>query len=259
MIEQHLDHVWLDATGLEQFGTRFPTIDADLVAIGLDPARDWLPVAPAAHHQCGGVVTDLDGATSLPGLWAAGEISCTGVHGANRLASNSLLEGMVFGARVVEAIDAGVDGPSSTGAMRAVLDRDPRALAEGYDDVIGGRVLPRPEELAPTDDANAEPGRTTTSEADVAADRRQLQRVMTVEAGVLRNAGSVERARKEVASILASNPPSRDPATCELRNLAEVGSVLLAAAAARTESRGAHSRTDFPDRDPDQRVRLVFR
>jgi L-aspartate oxidase len=258
MIEQHLDHVWLDATGLEQFGTRFPTIDADLVAIGLDPARDWLPVAPAAHHQCGGVVTDLDGATTLPGLWAAGEISCTGVHGANRLASNSLLEGMVFGARVVEAIDAGVDGPNSTGAMRAVLDHDLHAVAGGYDDVIGGRVLPRPEELVPTIDANTEPIRTTTSESDVTADRRQLQRVMTIEAGVLRNADSLDRARKEVASILASNPSSLEPATCELRNLAEVGSVLLAAAAARTESRGAHSRTDFPDRDPDQRVRLVI-
>jgi len=139
-----------------------------------------------------------------------------------------------------------------------VLDHDLHAVAGGYDDVIGGRVLPRPEELVPTIDANTEPIRTTTSESDVTADRRQLQRVMTIEAGVLRNADSLDRARKEVASILASNPSSLEPATCELRNLAEVGSVLLAAAAARTESRGAHSRTDFPDRDPDQRVRLVI-
>jgi L-aspartate oxidase len=254
MIEQHLDHVWLDATGLEHFGTRFPTIAADLVAIGLDPAHDWLPVAPAAHHQCGGVVTDLDGATTLPGLWAAGEISCTGVHGANRLASNSLLEGMVFGARVVEAIDAGVDGPSPTGAMRAALDPDSPA-ARGDADVIGGRVLPRPEELG----SNTEAGGVPAAEPDVAADRVQLQRVMTTEAGVLRNADSVDRARKEVAAILASTPPSTDTAVCELRNLAEVGSVLLAAAAARTESRGAHSRTDFPQRDPHLRVRLVVR
>ncbi len=71
---------------------------------GLDPAVDWLPIAPAAHYISGGVITDLDGASALPGLWAAGEASCTGVHGANRLASNSLLEGMVFGARVAEAL-----------------------------------------------------------------------------------------------------------------------------------------------------------
>ena len=75
--------------------------------VGLDPATDWLPIAPAAHYLCGGVVTDLDGATALPGLWAAGEVACSGVHGANRLASNSLLEGMVFAPRVVEAIERG--------------------------------------------------------------------------------------------------------------------------------------------------------
>ena len=81
-------------------------------APGSTPPRDFLPIAPAAHYQCGGVVTDLDGASTLPGLWAAGEVACTGVHGANRLACNSLLEGMVFGPRVIEAIGRGVDGPS---------------------------------------------------------------------------------------------------------------------------------------------------
>ena len=75
-------------------------------------------MAPAAHYLCGGVLTDLDGATALPGLWAAGEVACTGVHGANRLASNSLLEGMVFGARAVEAVLTGKDGPAATGALR---------------------------------------------------------------------------------------------------------------------------------------------
>ena len=86
---------------------------ASLAAVGLDPAVDWLPIAPAAHYLSGGVVTDLEGATALPGLWAAGEAACTGVHGANRLASNSLLEGMVFGARLAEAIDGGRDGPDA--------------------------------------------------------------------------------------------------------------------------------------------------
>ena len=105
------------------FDQRFPTIAASLPAIGLDPAVDWLPIAPAAHHLSGGVVTDLCGATALPGLWAAGEAACTGVHGANRLASNSLLEGMVFGARLAEAIADGGDGPAPTGVMRCAAGR----------------------------------------------------------------------------------------------------------------------------------------
>ncbi len=107
MVEQGVDHLWLDATGLERFSPRFPTIAASLASIGLDPQKDWLPIAPAAHHLSGGVLTDLWGATALPGLWAVGEVACTGVHGANRLASNSLLEGMVFGARLAERIPGG--------------------------------------------------------------------------------------------------------------------------------------------------------
>jgi L-aspartate oxidase len=86
MTEEGSDHVRLDATGLEDFGRRFPTIATALDEAGFDPAVDWLPVAPAAHYLSGGVLVDLDGATALPGLWAAGEVACTGVHGANRLA-----------------------------------------------------------------------------------------------------------------------------------------------------------------------------
>ncbi len=122
MAAQGVGHMWLDATGLESFGERFPTVAASLHAAGLDPAVDWLPIAPAAHYLSGGVVTDLDGASALAGLWAVGEVACTGVHGANRLASNSLLEGMVFGARLAEAIGAGRDGPQDTGVMRALAD-----------------------------------------------------------------------------------------------------------------------------------------
>src|SRR5262249_5197727 len=125
MADQGVDHLWLDATGLERFSTRFPTIAASLSSIGLDPERDWLPIAPAAHHLSGGVVTDLYGATALPGLWAVGEVACTGVHGANRLASNSLLEGMVFGARLAERIADGGAGPEHSGALRALLGDAP--------------------------------------------------------------------------------------------------------------------------------------
>ena len=105
---------------------RFPTIWRACQTVGLDPTRDWLPVAPAAHYLCGGVCTDLDGATTLPGLWACGEVACTGVHGANRLASNSLLENLVFAARVVEAIIRGKDSPDATGVLRGIDFDTPR-------------------------------------------------------------------------------------------------------------------------------------
>ena len=100
---------------------RFPTIWEACQTAGLDPTQEWLPVAPAAHYLSGGVVTDLDGASTLPHLWACGETACSGVHGANRLASNSLLDGLVFGRRVVAAIVAGKVGAESTGAMAGVL------------------------------------------------------------------------------------------------------------------------------------------
>ena len=110
--EDGVDHVWLDVSAVD--GLRQPLPDPGRGGAGPRPrpGRDWLPVAPAAHYLCGGVLTDLDGATALPGLWAAGETACTGVHGANRLASNSLLEGMVFGARAVEAVLRGKTGPA---------------------------------------------------------------------------------------------------------------------------------------------------
>ena len=111
------DHVWLDATMIDDFEHHFPTIWFSCLRADLDPTEEWLPVAPAAHYLSGGVVADLDGATTLDHLWACGETACSGVHGANRLASNSLLDGLVFGRRVVEAILAGKETAESTGAM----------------------------------------------------------------------------------------------------------------------------------------------
>ncbi|RQX58400.1 L-aspartate oxidase, partial [Micromonospora chalcea] len=104
------DHVFLDARHLggDFLARRFPTIVASCLAIGVDPATDLIPVAPAAHYASGGVRTDLRGRTSIPGLYACGEVACTGVHGANRLASNSLLEGLVFSRRIAEDIAAGL-------------------------------------------------------------------------------------------------------------------------------------------------------
>ena len=129
LVSRGLDHLWLDATAIDDFPVRFPTIWRSAAGVGLDPTRDWLPVAPAAHYLCGGVCTDLDGATTLPGLWACGEVACSGVHGANRLASNSLLDGLVFAPRVVDAIVDGKDGSEPTGVLRVRLDRERVAVA----------------------------------------------------------------------------------------------------------------------------------
>ncbi len=257
MRAQGVEHLWLDATGLDRFSRRFPTVAHALREVGLDPATAWLPIAPAAHYTCGGIVTDLRGATSLPGLWAAGEVACTGVHGANRLASNSLLEGMVFGPRVIEAIDEGRRGAEATGAMRSVL--------EAHTAEIGGRPVPGD----PLGSARAHGGIATESAddlltIDVAAERAELQAVMTADAGVLRDAGTLAQAAAALGA-LAETVDADAPFGCtaaaavahhELRNLLAVGLALIAAAAERTESRGAHTRTDHPDRGP-ARTRLL--
>ena len=234
MEEMGVDHCWLDATGLENFAARFPTIFASVTSVGLDPAVDWLPIAPAAHYLSGGVLTDLDGATSLPRLWACGEVACTGVHGANRLASNSLLEGMVFAARVVEAIEQGKEAASSTGAMRAVASSHPHLHAPAPAFGSGHSV-----------------------DADKLRDR--LQRAMTAGAGVLRTAGSLDTARSVLDDVASAiSPESGEVADLELANLLRSGSALIAAARARAETRGAHTRTDFPSESPALRRRLVL-
>lgn len=109
------EHVWLDATGVPDVAARFPTVAAACAAIGVDLARDPVPVRPAAHYSCGGVVTDTRGRTGVPGLWAAGEVARTGLHGANRLASNSLLEALVVGRRAAEDVVRALAGPRRLG------------------------------------------------------------------------------------------------------------------------------------------------
>lgn len=252
MLELDVDHCFLDARHLDHFAERFPTIASALAEAGLDPATDLLPIAPAAHYHCGGILTDLYGATTLPGLWAAGEAADAGVHGANRLASNSLLDGMVFGFRCVEAIEEGRVGPTPTGAMRAVLVRDGYSPADDLWHGLPGRFLPKPELPAPA----AEPTSSPTSVAEI---REAVQATLTRHAGVLRTAGSLAQARAELLQHAVGLAPAEvaGPDELEVRNLVEVGLALLAAAEARTESRGCHSRTDHPDADDDLLVRFV--
>ena len=217
--EQGADHLWLDATSIGGFEVRFPTIWRACRAVGLDPLHDWLPVAPAAHYLCGGVCTDLDGATNLPGLWACGETACSGVHGANRLASNSLLDGLVFARRAIDAIARGKDEPDENGVLRSVASYRPGA-------------------------SPAAPGETPIV-------REDLQRLMTRDAGVVRDAASLERAATELAAMTGAADP-------EIRNLVTVSGALVDAARARTESRGTHTRLDFPEPSSEFLGRLVF-
>src|SRR5688572_501300 len=226
MLEQDVEHLWLDATGLDRFAERFPTITAELAKVGLEPAVDWLPIAPAAHYSCGGILADLNGASSLPGLWVAGEASCNGVMGANRLASNSLLDGMVFGPRVVEAIERGVDGPEATGAMRSLLG--------------GGEIGGRPIEVP-------------AAGAGTVPDLGTLQRTMTAHAGVLRSAASLQ----EAAAACAGQVAGDDPGAWELRNVATVGRLLCAGALVRQESRGSHTRVEFDEPRDELRLRFI--
>ncbi len=245
MTEQGVDHLWLDATGLERFGQRFPTIAASLTSIGLDPETDWLPIAPAAHHLSGGVVTDLWGATALPGLWAVGEVACTGVHGANRLASNSLLEGMVFGARLAERIAAAHVGPEASGAMRVVLGGE-------APDGIGWTLLDdAPRQWPPREHSDG-------PAPDVPKLRDALQQTLTGGAGVVRSASTLTAAATAMdhfAEALGDRTVSVRAG--ELANLVQLADALLASAMARVESRGAHSRSEFPATEPSWRRRLL--
>ncbi len=280
--EEGSDHVWLDATGLDHFDRRFPTLASSLADAGLDAARDWLPIAPAAHYVSGGVVTDCDGATFLPGLWAAGEVACTGVHGANRLASNSLLEGMVFAARLSDAIAAGREGPSASGAMRALVAGPSEGTSDldkigschleagGGSPVIGelGQIVGgESADRLGREQVPASRGRSGGKEIpgkEIAEDRLSLQRAMTSGAGVLRSAASLEESASELirctAGFMAREPePGCEHAWYELRNLATAATAVLGAAWRREETRGAHARVDHPDIDPRWLCRIVQR
>ncbi|WP_028929436.1 L-aspartate oxidase [Pseudonocardia asaccharolytica] len=217
LAETGADCVWLEATGIEDFTIRFPTVSAACRAAGVDPVREPIPVAPAAHYACGGVVTDVDGRTAVPGLYAAGEIARTGLHGANRLASNSLLEGLVVGGRAARAVAADLSGP-----RRAA----------------GAAVLGSP--------------------ATGIADRATVQRAMSVNAGIGRDAAGLAAASDAVEAATLFGAPV-DRSGVEDAALTLLAQAVLVAAGTRTETRGCHVRTDFPERDDLwQRASLVI-
>lgn len=205
-------HVYLDLSHLdaEMVRQRFPNITRTCAAYGLDITRDLLPVAPAAHYMMGGVKTNLHGETSIEGLYACGEVACQGVHGANRLASNSLLDGLVFGGRIVERVAQGPAAPArrpdfSCSELGEALDLDTGDL------------------------------------------RRRLKQVMSRHVGPIRDARGLEEALSFFAcwSFLEKHRAA-GVEEMELRNMLLVGQLMTQAALLRTESRGGHYRRDYP-------------
>ncbi|WP_421732231.1 L-aspartate oxidase [Cellulomonas sp.] len=229
MKETGSDHVWLDARhlGADFLRARFPTINERLLEHGIDMTTDLVPVAPAQHYHSGGVVTDLVGRTSLPGLYAVGEVACTGVHGANRLASNSLLEGLVFATRAARHIAEQVH----LGALPALTP------------------VPRPGDEALV----------------AAASRARVQRIASDGPGPLRSGDGLRRAADLLASVPTDAHRRTDEgrllavpqvAEWETTNVHQVATVLTDAALEREESRGGHARSDFPDTEKAWQVRL---
>lgn len=209
-------HVFLDLRHLDPdfVRNRFPTIYATCISYGLDITKEMIPVHPAAHYIMGGVKTDLDGRTSLKGVYAAGEVSCTGVHGANRLASNSLLEGLVFGHR----------------AGKAIL-KDSLPMSRKFPKKIKAESK-------------------TPSQEVVNELRRQVASLMWQGAGISRNGSGLENLYSELLNLEAifGKPPFERRAR-ETWNMIQVGKTITISANYRTESRGAHFREDFPKKD----------
>jgi L-aspartate oxidase len=214
MVRCDQPHVWLDARHLGEahLRARFPTIWERCMEAGYDLSADLVPVAPAAHYMVGGVRVDLDGRTSLPGLYAAGEVTASGLHGANRLASNSLLEGVVFSRRIA------------------------RVLRDGVRTERAARIVSAPVESA--------------AAFTIGSARATLQQTMTSFAGMVRAEGGLSEAAVVLAGLSRLLDVSlRRAEEYEVQNMVTVAALITHAARIRAETRGAHSRVDFPERD----------
>jgi L-aspartate oxidase len=204
---------------------RFPGISHFLAKYRLELDRDLIPVRPAAHYLMGGILTDVHGRTTLPGLYAAGEAACTGVHGANRLASNSLLEGLVFGALAADAM-------ASDSSRLPPLEQahvDPSAS-----DAVGNTL-----------DANTERW------------IEDLRANMWKHAGLLRDANGLETMQHTLDALAGTMPRGLTRRAIEARNLHTIASIITASALGRHESRGAHYRNDYPRRDAEARHSIM--
>lgn len=198
---------WLDARAVSDFRGLFPGITAMLARHGLNPTTDLLPVAPALHYAMGGIQTDLEGRASLPGLWAVGEVASTGVHGANRLASNSLLEGLVFADRAARSVTAAIRTTVPPAVFPGVPEQRDTGADEACEDI-----------------------------------RRQMRSTMTADVGVQRTEASLLHAEQALERLSAATPPD----AWRTRNQLLVARLITQAARSRRESRGGHRRADYP-------------
>ncbi len=219
--------VYLDMRHVKKdLKARFPGISRFLARYQLELGRDLIPVRPAAHYLMGGVWTDVHGRTSLPGLYAAGEVACTGVHGANRLASNSLLEGLVFGALVAETMVAEQGSTARVQGTGAV----PAVAPDGV-----------------------------TTEAATERWIAELRGLMWKYAGLLRDGAGLREAQRGLDALAVTMPRGLFRRAVEARNLHAVAGLIVASALGREESRGAHYRNDFPLRDAVGRHSVMHR
>jgi len=228
MTKTGADNVFLDVTHLPPhiITARFPQIYRFCLDHGLDITRELIPVAPAAHYAIGGVRVNTWGETNIPGLFAAGEVACTGAHGANRLASNSLLEVLVFGKRIIEKTRR----ENKTKTATPARDTDIRLSLKQ------GQVSePQPQATLPA-----------------------LQQLLWEKAGIIRNKKGLAEAADTLAAWQECLPPAQDRPSYEMANLVLTGRLLAEAALAREESRGAHFRSDFPKPSARWRRHIVI-
>lgn len=214
------DFVYLDCTHLEKeaFYDHFPNIYDKCMSLGIDPMKDYIPVVPACHYICGGILVDQMGATSIKNLYAAGECTCSGLHGANRLASNSLLEGLVFGQRVHKAVVKVIDELTIN---HEIPDWNARGTTEPKEMVL------------------------------MTQSWRELKDIMSSYVGIVRTDVRLKRAMDRLGLLyketeLLYNSTIMSPQLCELRNLITIGYLITGAAQMRKESRGLHYNTNYP-------------
>jgi L-aspartate oxidase len=220
---------------------RFPGISGFLAGYGLELGRDLVPVGPAAHYLMGGIRTDVHGRSSLAGLYAAGEAACTGVHGANRLASNSLLEGLVFGALAAEEMQLVVG--SCELLVKTKAEAEAEATAKAAEEMKQEQLLVVSGELLVSASASAN---ATATAGDLEGWVAEVREVMWRDAGLLRDGEGLRRAREELERMGEARPAGMSRRAVEARNLHTVAQAIVYAALGREESRGTHARRDFP-------------
>ncbi|MGH9397953.1 MAG: L-aspartate oxidase [Terriglobia bacterium] len=223
--------VYLDLTGLDpgHVKRRFPQIYAACMENNIDITSDLVPTRPAAHFAMGGVAANIDGSTSLRGLYAAGEVACTGLHGANRLANNSLLECLVYGVRAAHAMEA--DGAAAS------FPAPPAAQA------AAPQCAPPP---------------TGVASLDAVAAKREIRRLMWESAGVIRHGSKLKEAAKRLNALALPQPDDPARSSVEIESLLQAARLIIHCAEARKESRGAHYRTDYPLRNDSETPKHSF-